>query len=333
MNDRTWLVRVALGMATCVAFVGSAWAKDEPKAKAKPAEPPVAAYVNREPIYIGEVDLMVQTLGKSPQTAAAAAYLRAEALDRLITMRLGEIVLARDNQYIKPGEVEKGMASAKSAAESNRMTLEQFAASRKVGVSALRHDVAWNIGWDRYREMHLNASLESYFKEHHRHYDGTTVRASHILLRPERANATTEQLIELAKKIRADLADDKIAWDEAVKKYSAGPSRTKAGDLGFFPRHGVMNDEFSKMAFGLEVGEVGQPVSTIFGVHLIKVTEVKDGTKQWTETIDQLTDPATMELFDKLASEERGKAKIEFTGNSPYFKPGTKEMAIGGPPK
>jgi hypothetical protein len=35
-------------------------------------------------------------------------------------------------------------------------------------------------------------------------------------------------------------------------------------------------------------------------------------------------------LYEKLAREQREAATIEFTGLSPYFKPGTQELALPG---
>ena len=46
------------------------------------------------------------------------------------------------------------------------------------------------------------------------------------------------------------------------------------GDLGWFGR-GAMVPEFEQLAFSLGVGEIGGPLKTKFGYHIIKVDEVK----------------------------------------------------------
>ncbi len=322
-------IRLSFLTAICAWPATWAVAKDQ-SPSAGSTDFQVAATVNGNPIYVGEVDAMaVRLIGGRQLTPDEAGHLRADALRQLITRRLGEAVLTRDEQYVKKAEVEKAIADLKAQAEARKTTLEQYAARQNIPVDALRHDFTWNIGWERYVDTHLTASLESYFKRHHQNYDGTLVRASHILLRPSRPGETNKQLIERAEQIRSDIETGKMTFEQAVEKFSAGPSRNRGGDLGFFPRFGVMVDIFSKVAFNLDEGKISKPVLTPFGVHLIRVTGIKPGSKQWTETIDQIRDPATLDLFEQLAREERIKAKIEFTGKSPYLKPGTNELVPG----
>ena len=68
-----------------------------------------------------------------------------------------------------------------------------------------------------------------------------------------------------------------MTFADAAEKYSAGPSRAKGGDLGFIPRHGIMVEPFARAAFVLAKGEISPPMATVFGIHLITVTDVKPG--------------------------------------------------------
>ncbi|HXX57982.1 MAG TPA: peptidylprolyl isomerase, partial [Thermodesulfovibrionales bacterium] len=87
------------------------------------------------------------------------------------------------------------------------------------------------------------------------------VRASHILVKTEdEANKIMEQL-----KKGADFA--KLAKEKSIDKGSAA----NGGDLGYFSR-GQMVPEFEKAAFALKKGEIGGPLKTQYGYHIIKVT-------------------------------------------------------------
>lgn len=81
-----------------------------------------------------------------------------------------------------------------------------------------------------------------------------------------------------AKKRAEDLlAQVKGGADFAkLAKENSGDTATAAngGDLGYFGK-GKMVTEFEEAAFGLKVGEVSQPVRTVFGYHIIKVTDKK----------------------------------------------------------
>jgi len=60
----------------------------------------------------------------------------------------------------------------------------------------------------------------------------------------------------------------------AAQQFSEGPSAPRGGDLGFFSK-GKMVDEFSDVAFGLDLNEISEPVLTQFGWHIITVTDKK----------------------------------------------------------
>ncbi len=88
------------------------------------------------------------------------------------------------------------------------------------------------------------------------------IRASHILLK----DADTAQAI--FERVKTGENFEKLAYD-----YSIDPSAKKnRGDLGYF-LWGAMVDEFQKIAFVMEVGEVSQPVKSRFGYHIIKLVD------------------------------------------------------------
>jgi peptidyl-prolyl cis-trans isomerase D len=94
------------------------------------------------------------------------------------------------------------------------------------------------------------------------------VRASHILLTLPSSDAR-ERGEEILEELRAG-AD----FAELAKEHSEDPaSAVNGGDVGFFGR-GAMVPEFENAAFSLEPGEISDLVTTDYGFHIIKVTEV-----------------------------------------------------------
>jgi parvulin-like peptidyl-prolyl isomerase len=308
-------------------------AQDAQPDQAKENDPasafPVAATVNGEPIYVSQVDALITTLQRQkkidPQYMNRA---RAEALRQLVERRLMALGLMRDGAYVTNAEIEKELEKFQSQAKSRGMSLERFLNRGQLTLNALRYDVAWKLGSQKFIEQNLAEALEGYFKQHQREFDGTQLRASHILLRPISFNEPPNALMERAAALRADIEAGKISFDDAAQKYSAGPSRLEKGDLGYFPRLGVMQEEFARAAFALKPGEISQPVTTPFGVHLIRVTDSKPGSRQWTQAVEELKAPTSLDLFARLVERERGNAQVEFTGMTPYLKPDTGELVV-----
>jgi len=287
----------------------------------------VAAVVNGDPIYVAEIEALLAHVRNVREVAAERIpYMQAAKLREKVQQRVVEDFLKKDNKYVAEAEVEAEIKKFREAAQSRGISMEQAIKNRGVTENTLRHEMAWKAGWTKYSDEFQQQALQDYFEQHKRDFDGTEVRASHILLRPQTPTEGAKELMKRAENILAQIKAKKLAFAEAAEKYSAGPSRTQGGDLGFFPRHGVMNEDFAKAAFALEKGAVSDPVQTLFGVHLIQVTDLKTGKKEWTESIAQLRGPATLELFKKLAEQEMPNAKVEYTGALPYFKPGTEDL-------
>jgi peptidyl-prolyl cis-trans isomerase D len=135
------------------------------------------------------------------------------------------------------------------------------------------------------------------------------VRASHILLKTEGKDeaAVKKQAEDLAKQVKAgaDIA-------ELARKHSEDDaSKANGGDLDYFGR-GQMVPEFEKAAFGMEPGQVSDPVKTQYGFHIIKTIDKKPAsTRSLEEVRGQLTEQLqaqkaqqTIQALAKTADDE-----------------------------
>lgn len=92
------------------------------------------------------------------------------------------------------------------------------------------------------------------------------VRVSHILIPEDPENP--EQALEQAKQLKQEAEQGDFA--ALARLHSACPSAPGGGDLGFL-RRDDLDPTFADAAFQQIEGEVGPPVRTPFGCHLIKV--------------------------------------------------------------
>jgi peptidyl-prolyl cis-trans isomerase D len=91
-------------------------------------------------------------------------------------------------------------------------------------------------------------------------------RASHILVKTK----------EEADKLAAEARKRPAAFAALAQKHSQDPgSAAKGGDLGYFGR-GMMVPAFEQAAFRQKEGEIGEPVQSDFGWHVIRVTGVQE---------------------------------------------------------
>lgn len=106
-------------------------------------------------------------------------------------------------------------------------------------------------------------------------------RASHILLnvdkddkgklKPDSLRAMKAKAEEVLKTVGTDAAK----FSEIAKLESKDPgSAAQGGDLGFSGR-GVMVKPFDDAMFSMKTGEVRGPIETDFGIHIIRLTDIK----------------------------------------------------------
>ena len=255
---------------------------------------------------------LAPTLAGRKVSPQALAQLQAEALALLIDRRLVEKKVSAGGKGVTDEEIDTAQAKIATQLEAQKTTLERLLAERNITLEAFRKQLSWQVLWDRTMEKQMtDAVLEDYFDDHKKEFDGTEVRASHILLRPARTAdpAAMVELLKQAKAIRDKIEAGTYSFEEAAAMFSSGPSKEKGGDVGFFPRHGLMAEPFSRAAFSLPIGEISQQVTTPFGVHLIKVTEIKDGKKAWTDVRDQLKPPARTGVVRKDCQVGKGEGQ------------------------
>jgi len=130
------------------------------------------------------------------------------------------------------------------------------------------------------------------------------IKARHILLKvsPDASESeetkTKEKALSLLKRLK-----DGEDFAALAKKYSQGPTASKGGDLGYFTR-GKMVKPFEELAFSLKKGEIGGPVKTQFGWHIIRVDDIKNAAvKTFSEVRNQIVTTIKNDISKEIAHE------------------------------
>ncbi|CAG9622541.1 peptidylprolyl isomerase [Sutcliffiella rhizosphaerae] len=101
--------------------------------------------------------------------------------------------------------------------------------------------------------------IEEYYEQ-----QKAEIRASHILVEDE----------ETAKEVKQKL-DEGADFAELAKEYSTDSTAQNGGDLDWFGA-GKMLPEFEEAAYSLDINEISEPVESMYGFHIIKVTDKKE---------------------------------------------------------
>ncbi|MSP68004.1 MAG: peptidylprolyl isomerase [Alphaproteobacteria bacterium] len=125
------------------------------------------------------------------------------------------------------------------------------------------------------------------------------VRASHILVESEAA-------------AKAALAEVRGGADFAkvAQAQSKDSSAVQGGDLGYFDKQ-IMVPEFAVVAFGMQKGQVSEPVKTQFGWHVIRLDDRRTRQRTFEEAEDDLRSEASRDAQGKVVEGLRKSARIQ----------------------
>ncbi|WP_417567004.1 SurA N-terminal domain-containing protein [Marinobacter sp.] len=137
--------------------------------------------------------------------------------------------------------------------------------------------------------------LQAYYEQRAADLASEERRASHILI--EEGSEADQTMATIKERL-----GDGEAFSDLAKEFSIDTvSAQQGGDLGYAGR-GIYDKAFEEALFALEEGEISDPVRTSFGVHLIRLEDVR-----------QSEVPPLSEIEDQLRRElARDKARERF---------------------
>ncbi len=112
------------------------------------------------------------------------------------------------------------------------------------------------------------AAAKAYYEQHTDRFSTDTVKVQHILASDEKAARDALQ------QVKAEGAD----FLAIAEKISRDPSaKNNRGEIGWITRDSPLVEEFKQIAFSTKAGEIAGPLKTLYGYHIIKITERKSG--------------------------------------------------------
>ncbi len=277
--------------------------------------------------------------------AAKQAEARPEILNFLIDNALIDQYLLRAQVLVEEREVDAKVRQVAEEIKKQGSTFQKVLQELSLTEAELREQVASQLRWEKYvAQQATDRALRELFEANRDMFDGTVVRARHILLtvpandpkaeadararlagfRKQVEDETARGLAKLPgqadnaerEKARARLVEESFA--AIASKVSACPSRAQGGDIGWFPRGGSMVEPFARAAFALKPYEMSDVVTTQFGDHLILVTERKPGKDvKYDEVKDEVKEVFSERLREGLLEKIRPQAKILVSAEAP----------------
>lgn len=122
---------------------------------------------------------------------------------------------------------------------------------------------------------------------------------------------------KLAQKLATELKANSSKFESYARKYSKDYiSGQRGGDLGYFEKD-KMVPEFANAAFAAKPNTVVGPIETVYGLHIIKVTDrIAAGTdsfeKVQSDIKDRLQTQKELKTLDNIMNAAKKKAKIVY---------------------
>jgi parvulin-like peptidyl-prolyl isomerase len=260
---------------------------------------------------------------------------RKEILNHLVENALIDQYLNALKIAIEPAEVDKLLAELKGELAKAKKDYAKELESMMLTEAEFRAEVSAQMKWDKFlKQQGTDQALKAFFDKRPDIFDGTLVRARHILLTPGSDAAKAAQAKQQLASIKATILKsaqeaanatqgDNLAKEQArqkkveelfaayAKQNSVCPSKENGGDLQFFPRVGAMVEPFAEAAFRLNLFDVSDVVETEFGMHLILCTAKNPGkTRKFEEVIEDVRSVYAMQLRQAVVAQMKPKAQI-----------------------
>lgn len=269
-------------LALMAAAAQQAW----PSHVAEASRPAAVAVVNGVTLRSDRVDAAVSTLLPLESfhqnvSADKVAELRKKALVQIVDEELQYQDSVRRGVTVTEAAVDAAVSAA-IARYPNRKAFTDALTRAGATPADLRRELRRRLVIQEGYEQQVSArcvvsraEAEVYFAEHPERFlepERLHIHAITFGVDPSSGAAGWTAARTKADGVRTQLLNG-APFEELAKKYSTDPTAAKGGDMGVVHR-GSLSQDFEKVAASLPRGEPSAVVETIYGYHIIRVTDV-----------------------------------------------------------
>ncbi|MEM8666410.1 MAG: peptidylprolyl isomerase [Planctomycetota bacterium] len=304
---------LCLGIAVVCASCHGVVVADE---KYQPSDP--IAAIDGDPIYLGELNLILTERFKVRDLRTVEMEVQQVTAALLVRRHLAMKSLRAQGGAALESMTQRTIETFASEATRRGSSMEQQAKARGATEDSLRADLAWRTAWAQYLKSKLtDANLRRFFDQRRLQYAGYRWEVSQIFLDMD---INDRSALANAKQILGDLvnemkeSDDLAqAFAQAASQHSDAGSAGEGGKIGWVEKDGDLPGSVMALIRKTKVGEIGGPIRSPLGLHLIYVHQAKPGELKYEQLTDQsqLRRDAADALFDHLVNQQR-EANIQW---------------------
>jgi len=286
----------------------------------------VAARVNGDVVYWSQVDAEVNRAAaqfgldpKNQEFEKQRTEITKTVVDQLISQRLIMQEARKRNVVASDQDVEAQVATIRQRFP-NESDFTAALARNGLTTAGLRELIRIQLSQRRVAETVAQGTVtddevRKQFDTNRSAYDKPAqIKVSHILFRI--ADKSQESIAAAKARIAQAKLSDGAKFEDVAKQSSEDPgSAERSGDLGYVSR-GTMVKEFEEAAWALKPGQTSGAVRTQYGLHIIRVYDVKPAEKAEFDKVkgeirDQLLGSKREKAFEGWIEQQRKTASIE----------------------
>ncbi len=248
----------------------------------------VVALVNGREILFSQVEVQInELLGRYPQDLPReelerqAPEIIASVIQNIITAHLIEEAVERENIVVDEDDVIIRLRQIASQIPDGRRLseiLDESGVSMEDFKDGLRDEMATEQLVDRQLSSIPDSTedeIRQFYETNKQEFEvPESVEASHVFVAFDQEDEQAERAthLETARQLRRAILDGQASFEEVARNQSDAPSRQDDGKLGTIYR-GQMLSNIDQALFSQDVGEIGEPIETSYGYHIIRVDE------------------------------------------------------------